>query len=79
MFNFVHHHCHLFTDFYKGLICVEPRPFLIARKSETFIFWRACLLVVPVGFDPRFNVTQGRYILTIHEKWTMIGSLFYFC
>ena len=53
MFNPVHHHCHLFTDFYKGFICVEIRPFLIARKSDTFILWRACLLVVPAGLDPR--------------------------
>ena len=53
MFNPVHHHCHPFTDFYKGLTCVEPRPFLTARKSDTPIFWRACLLVVPAGLDPR--------------------------
>ena len=50
--NLVHHHCHPFTDLYKKLICVEPKPFLTARKSNTFIFWRACLLVVPAGFDP---------------------------
>ena len=53
MFNPVHHHCHPFTDFYKRLICAEFKPFLTARKSDTFIFWRAYLLVVPVGFDPR--------------------------
>ena len=53
MFNPVHHHCHPFTDFYKRLICVELRPLLTARKSDTPIFWRACLLVVPPGLDPR--------------------------
>ena len=53
MFNPVHHHCHLFTDFYKRFICVEFKPFFIARKSDTLIFWRACLLVVPAGLDPR--------------------------
>ena len=55
MFNPVNHHCHPFTDFYKGLICVEPKPLLTARKSDALILWRACLrqLVVPVGFDPR--------------------------
>ena len=53
MLNPVHHHCHPFTDFYKGLICVEPKPLFIARKSDTLIFWRACLLVVPAGLDPR--------------------------
>ena len=57
MFNPVHHHCHLFTDFYKKFICVEFRPLLIVRKSNTLIFWRACLLVVPAGFDPRiYNI-----------------------
>ena len=30
-------------------------------KSKFFIFWKARLLVVPVGFDPPLNVTQGRY------------------
>ena len=53
MFNPVHHNCHPFTDFYKKLTCVEPKPFLTARKSNRLIFWRACLLVVPAGFDPR--------------------------
>ena len=53
MFNPVHHHCHPFMDFYKGLTCAEPRPLLIVRKSDTPIFWRACLLVVPAGLDPR--------------------------
>ena len=53
MFNPVHHHCHLFTDFYKRLICAEPKTFFIVRKSDTFILWRACLLVVPAGLDPR--------------------------
>ena len=53
MFYPVHHHYHLFTDFYKGLICVELRLFLTARKSDTFILWRACLLVVPAGLDSR--------------------------
>ena len=57
IFNPVHHHCHLFTDFYKRFTCVEFKPFFIARKSNTFIFWRACLLVVPAGFDPRtYNI-----------------------
>ena len=53
MFNPVHHYCHLFTDFYKGFICVELKPLLTARKSDTPIFWKACLLVVPAGLDPR--------------------------
>ena len=53
MFNPVHHYCHPFTDFYKGLTCVELRPFLTVRKSDTFILWRACLLVVPAGLNPR--------------------------
>ena len=52
MFNLVHHHCHPFTDFYKRFICVEFRPLFIVRKSDTFILWRACLLVVPAGLDP---------------------------
>ena len=57
MFNPVHHHCHPFTDFYKKLICAEFKPFFIVRKSNTFIFWKACLLVVPAGFDPRiYNI-----------------------
>ena len=53
MFNPVYHHCHPFTDFYKKFTCAEPKPFFIVRKSDTFILWRACLLVVPVGLDPR--------------------------
>ena len=53
MFNPVYHHCHLFTDSYKGLTCAEPKPLLTARKSDTPILWRACLLVVPAGLDPR--------------------------
>ena len=53
MFNPVHYHCHPFTDFYKKLICVELKPLLTARKSDTLILWRACLLVVPAGLDPR--------------------------
>ena len=51
--NPAYHHCHPFTDFYKGLTCSEPRPFLTARKSDTLIFWKACLLVVPAGLNPR--------------------------
>ena len=53
MFNPVHYHCHPFTDIYKGLICVELKPFFTARKSDTPILWRACLLVVPAGLHPR--------------------------
>ena len=57
MFNRVHHHCHPFTDFYKGFICVDFKPLFTARKLNIFIFWRACLSVVPVGFDPRiYNI-----------------------
>ena len=26
-------------------------------KSNNFIFRKTCLLVVPAGFDPRFNIT----------------------
>ena len=51
--NPAHHHCHPFTDFYKGLTCAELKPLLIARKSDTPILWRACLLVVPAGLNPR--------------------------
>ena len=51
--NPAHHHCHPFTDSYKGLTCAEPKPFLTARKSDTPILWRACLLVVPAGLNPR--------------------------
>ena len=51
--NPAHHHCHPFTDFYKGLTCAELKPLLIARKSDTLIFWKACLLVVPAGLDQR--------------------------
>ena len=53
MFNPVYHHCHPFTDFYKGLICAEPKPLFTVRNSDTFIFWKACLLVVPADLDPR--------------------------
>ena len=53
MFNPVHHHCHFFTDFYKRFICAEPKPLLTARKSDTPILWKACLLVVTAGLDPR--------------------------
>ena len=53
MFNPAYHHCHLFTDSYKGLTRVELKPFFIARKSDTLILWRACLLVVPAGLNPR--------------------------
>ena len=57
MFNPVHHHCHPFTDFHKGLICAEFRPLLTVRKSDTPILWRACLLVVPAGLNPRiYNI-----------------------
>ena len=57
MFNPVYYHCHPFTDFYKKFICVEFKPFLIVRKSDNFIFWKACLLVVPAGFNPRtYNI-----------------------
>ena len=52
MFNPVHHHCHPLTDFYKRFTCAEFKPFLFVRKSDTFIFWRDCLLVVPAGLDP---------------------------
>ena len=53
MFNPVYHYCHPFTDFYKKLTCAGFKPFIIARKSNTFIFWKACLLVVPAGLDSR--------------------------
>ena len=53
MFNPVHHHCHPFTNFYKRFICVELKPFFTARKSDTPILWRVCLLVVLAGFNPR--------------------------
>ena len=57
MFNLVHNYCHPITDFYKKFICVESKPFFIVRKSNTFIFWKAYLLVVSVGFDPRiYNI-----------------------
>ena len=57
MFNLAHHHCHPFTDSYKGFICAELKQFLTARKSDTLILWRACLLVVPTGFDLRtYNI-----------------------
>ena len=57
MFSLVHHHCHFFTDFYKGFTCVEFKPFFIVRKSNIFIFWKTCLLVVPAGFNPRiYNI-----------------------
>ena len=62
IFNPVHHHCHLFTDFYKKFTCVEFKPLLIVRKSDTFIFWKACLLVVPAGFNPRiYNIKTLHY------------------
>ena len=69
MFNPVHHHCYFFTDFYKKLTYVEPKPFLIARKSDTFIFWRACLLVVPAGLDPR-TYSIG----TLHQQKDMLKN-----
>ena len=57
MFNTVHHHCYPFTDFYKKFTCVEFKPIFIVRKSNIFIFLRACLLDVPAAFDPRiYNI-----------------------
>ena len=57
IFHPVHHHCHPFTDFYKRLTFVEFKPFFLVRKSDTFIFWKACLLIVPAGLDPRtYNI-----------------------
>ena len=57
VFNPVHYYCHPFTNFYKRLIYAEFKPFFIVRKSNTLIFWKVCLLVVPVGFDPRiYNI-----------------------
>ena len=54
------------SSFYKLSLCVELKTFFIVRQVKPFFFlWKTCLLVVPVGFDPRFNVTQGRYILTV--------------
>ena len=29
------------------------------------MFWKALFLVIPVGFDPRPSVTQGRYSLLV--------------
>ena len=68
MFNLVHHHCHFFTDSYKKLICVEFRTLLIVRQVKQAYFWKACLLVVPAGFDPRLNEAQGRYNLFIRKS-----------
>ena len=34
IFNPIHHHCHLFTDFYKKLICVEFKPLFIVWKKK---------------------------------------------
>ena len=78
MFNSVHHHFHPFTDSYKRLICVEPKPLFTARKSDTFIFWKVYLLVVPVGFDPRIYNIKTLHFNSSGKKWTMIESLFYF-
>ena len=78
MFNPVHHHCHPFTDFYKKIICVEFRPLLTVRKSDTFIFWRACLLVVPAGLDQRtYSIgtlqPEGFFWLSIfYLFWTFV-------
>ena len=70
MFNPAYHHCHPFTDFYKRLICVELKPLLTARKSDTFIFWRACLLVVPAGIDQRtYSIgTLHRIVFSFFER-----------
>ena len=68
MFNPVHHHCHLFTDFYKKIIYVELKPLLTARKSDTPILWRACLLVVPAGLDPRTYSIGTLQMAPIYKK-----------
>ena len=57
MFNRVHHYCYLFTDFYKKFLYVEFKPFFMVRKIRQFYFLESCLLVIPFGFDPCFNVT----------------------
>ena len=76
MFYPVHHHSHFLQILIKNSHELNLNHFLLFGKSKKN--WKTCLLVVPVGFDPRFYITQGHYILTIPEKWTMIGSLFYF-
>ena len=33
------------------------------------MFWRACLLIIPVGFDPRPSVARGRYNVQVRTKF----------
>ena len=74
MFNPVHHHCHLFTAFFKKLICVKPKPFFTVRKSDALILWGACLLVVPAGLDPRtysIGTLQSFMFLGVGQIWIL--------
>ena len=70
MFNPVHHHCHPFTDYYKRFTCAEPKTFLIARKSNIFILWKTCLLVVPAGHDPRTYSIGTLQLHVVHVKFS---------
>ena len=71
MFNPVHHHCHLFTDFYKGFTCAELKSFLLVRKSDTLILWRACLLVVPAGLDPRTYSIRTLHLIELRATFSI--------
>ena len=53
--------------FIKNSYALSLNHFSLFGKSNNFIFWKACLLVDPVGFDPRFNVTQGHNILAVQK------------
>ena len=72
MFNPVHHHCHPFTDFYKKLICAEFKLFFLVRKSDTLIRWRACLLVVRAGLDPR-TYSIGTLQISLRSSLRIVG------
>ena len=70
----VHHHCHLYTDFITDSHALNLNHFSLLDKSNNFIFWKACQLVVLVGFDPRPNVTQKPYKIVIQLNYFCHGS-----
>ena len=59
MFNTVHHHCHLFTDFYKKFICPEFKLLFIVRQIKQLHPLEGLFVGRSRWFRPTFQCNTG--------------------